>query len=81
MEMDEDIHNYFLVTPESFRKLRYVPEIVEREVEAPKKRSIGEYAFITLLPLRSSRDFGDAEFRGSQGHLKVIPEGGGNLVT
>ena len=73
--MDLDLHNYLLATPEAFRKLR-VPETVEKEVEAPKKRSIDEDAFVTLLPLRSIRDFGDTEFRGSQGHLEVIPEGG-----
>jgi len=73
MDMEEDIHNYLLLTryPRSFQK---APETVENEVEAPKKRSIAEDAFVTLLPLWSSRDFGDTEFRGSQGHLQVNPK-------
>ena len=59
---------------------RFVPETANKEVEAPKLRSIDGDAFVTLLPLRSSVDFSDTEFRGSQDELEVIPEGG-NLVA
>ena len=68
----EDLHNYLLATPDSFRKLRYVPETVEREDEAPKKKSIsGEDAFVKLVSLRSSRNFGDTRYRRI-GAVKVI---------
>ena len=83
MEDLSDFHNYLLATPESFRKLRYVPETVEEEVEAPKKRSIpGEDVFIEPIPLWSSTAIRNTRFRGSEGHLEdSCRDGGGNLLV
>ena len=68
---------------ENFRKLRNILETVRREAQAPKKRSIsGEDAFVTPVPLRSSRGFGDTRFRSSGGHLEdSCSEGGGSLLV
>ena len=83
MEEYSDLHNYLLPTSESFRKLRYVPETVEKEVEAHEEEGIsGGDAFVTSAPLQSGRDFGDARLRGSQGHLEDGCSGGGeNLLV
>ena len=78
-----DFHNYLLATPESFRKLRYIPETVEKEVEAPKKRSIpGEDVFIEPVPLWSSTAIRNTRFRGSEGYLEdSCRDGGGNVLV
>ena len=78
MEDYADIHNYFLATPDSFRKLRYVPEMVKVEDKAPKKDITGEDAFIAQTPLRPVGDFRSTRFWGSQGHVEdTFSEGGG----
>jgi len=83
MEDSTDLHNYILITAESFIKLQYVPETEEKEVNAPKCEGIsGEDAFIAQVPLRSDGDFGNARSRGRLGHLEDgCPEGGGNLLV
>ena len=79
--MDEfsDLHNYLLATPESFRKLRYVPETVEKKDKTLKKEDIsGVDAFITQAPLWLVGDFQSTRFWGSQGHVEdTCSEGGG----
>ena len=82
MEDLSDFHNYLLATPESFRKLRYVPETVVEEVEAPKKRSIpGDDVFIEPVPLWSSTAIRNTRFRGSEGHLEDSCRDGGNQLV
>ena len=78
--MNQDIHNYLLATSAAFRMPQYIAETENKEVEAPKLRSIDGDAFVTLLPLQSSRDFSDTEFWGSQAEVEVNPRGG-NLVA
>ena len=57
-----------------------IAETENKEVEAPKLRSIHGDAFVMLLPLQSSVDFSDTDFRGSQGEFEVNLVGR-NLVT
>ena len=80
MEDYADIHNYFLATPDSFRKLQYVPETVKDEDKAPKKDEVsitGEDAFIAQAPLWPVGDFRSTRFLGSQGHVEdTCSEGG-----
>ena len=59
MEECLDLHKSLLTSLESFRKLRHKLEALSREIEARKKRSTSrEGAFVTPVPLWSSRDFG-----------------------
>ena len=82
--MDEflDLHNYLLATPDSFRKLRYVPDTPVKDEEVALKVDevsiTGEDAFIAQAPLRPKVDFRSIRFWRCQSRVEdTCSEGGG----
>jgi len=68
MEDLTELHNYLLITPESFRKLRSVPDTTGKTVEAPQEEAIFvEDTFVTTPSLRSGGDLREAKHRYSEG--------------
>ena len=81
MEDMSDPHNYFLATPDSFRKLRTVPETpVKTEDKTPQVDEVsipGQDAFMAPTSLLAKVDFRSTRFWDSQGQVEDIGAEGG----
>jgi len=69
MEDLSELHNYLLLTPESFRKLRSIPDTTGKIAETPQEEAIfKEDTFVTTPSIRSGGGLREAEcrYQGSQ---------------
>ena len=67
MEDLSELHNYLLLTPKSFRKLRSIPDTTGKTVETPQEEAIFvEDIFVTTPSIRSGGGLREAKYQDSQ---------------